>query len=59
MNAEHIICCILLYIFKLFNPNIKTVARKTGGFMVSGKVGGWKNKLTILQGLDSAFRPYH
>jgi len=36
-------------IMRLFNPNIKTVARKTGGFMVSGKVGGWKNKLTILQ----------
>ena len=63
MNAEHFICCIWLFcIFKLFNPHIKTVARKTGGFMVSGKVGGWKNKLTILQGLDSAFRPnywYH
>ena len=36
--------------FKLFNSNIKTIARKNGGFMVSGKVGGWRSKLTISQG---------
>jgi len=42
--------CLPFRIMRLINPNIKTVARKTGGFMVSGKVGGWRNKLTILQG---------
>ena len=36
--------------FELFNPNIKTVASQTGHFMNSGKVGGWRSKLTILQG---------
>jgi len=41
--------CLPFKIMRLFNPNIKTIARKTGGFMVSGKVGGWRNKLTISQ----------
>ena len=35
--------------FQIFNPNIKTVARKTENFMNSGKVGGWRSKLTIHQ----------
>ena len=36
--------------FQIFNPNIKTVARRTENFMNSGKVGGWRSKLTIHQG---------
>ena len=38
--------------FKLFNSNIKTIARKTGGFMVSGKIGGWRSNLTIFSSSD-------
>ena len=36
--------------FQIFNPNIKTVARRTENFMNSGKVGGWRSQLTIHQG---------
>ena len=29
---------------------MRTVATQTGCFMNSGKIGGWRSKLTILQG---------